>query len=687
MAPRLSDQPVAAASIRKLPPLVVNQIAAGEAIERPASVVKELIENSLDAGANRIDVAIVEGGRQLIRVADNGAGIVAQEMALALTAHATSKLDDAQQLAAIHTMGFRGEALASIASVSRVRLTSRATRDGRVAEAGTRLEASGDDVSDPTPVGCAPGTIVEVRDLFFNTPARRKFLRTAPTEFGHTSDAVQRLAMAHAHVGFTLRHNDRLVFDLPPDQPPRDRCLAILGKDMDEAMIEFASDPAPVAGQFADESDAADEDHQPLTAPHVWGLAGQPSIARATGKFLYLFVNRRAVRDRNLMHAAREAYRGLMPHDRHPVAVVMLDIAPALVDVNVHPAKAEVRFRDPSRVHGLILTAIRRRLLESDLTPTATTAFPSAAFPKPSPSGPDYAFPNSSFVRPDTPCASAAPDFELRASAAATEHLIQFVRDHDPRRRDAARPPQAGFNLDDARHALDDQPASTSAADGPADDAAADTRPRKAVMQVHNSYLVTQDDDGLVIIDQHALHERVMFEQLRRRVFGPAQPDAASGAAAAAPRRLESQRLLMPEILDMPPAAIEQLEALGPLLERIGIEAQPAGPDQLAIHAFPTFLFDRGVEAGPFLRDLLDKAAEGLIDTDGPNAEESALHEILDMMACKAAVKAGDRLSDAELAALLACRDTIERASNCPHGRPTTIRLTLSDLARHFKRT
>ncbi|MFW6031908.1 MAG: DNA mismatch repair endonuclease MutL, partial [Phycisphaeraceae bacterium] len=341
--------------IRKLPMLLVNQIAAGEVIERPASVVKELVENSLDAGATRVEVRVEEGGRQLIRVSDDGAGISEDQLPLAIAPHATSKLASSEDLEAIATFGFRGEALASIASVSRTRITSRPRlNDGRIAEAGAMIEAAGDEVSEVAPAGGAPGTVIEVRDLFFNTPARRKFMRTASTEFGHINDLVQRLAMVHHAVAFRLVHQNRQVLDLPQGQDRKQRCIEILGKDLEEGLLEFErTEPAERGGA------------------RVWGLAGLPALGRGSGKFLYLCINGRPVKDRNLTHAVREAYRGLMPPERHPVAAVFLEIDPKMVDVNVHPAKAEVRFRQPSQVHGLILAAVRQRLLASDLTPQA----------------------------------------------------------------------------------------------------------------------------------------------------------------------------------------------------------------------------------------------------------------------------------------------------------------------------
>jgi len=616
--------------IRQLPLLLINQIAAGEVIERPASVVKELVENSLDAGAGRIDVTIEDGGRQLIRISDDGCGIDRSELKLALAPHATSKIATSDDLAAIATLGFRGEALASIASIARLRVTSRPAggQDG-----GHIIEAQADQISEPAPASAAPGTIVEVRNLFFNTPARRKFMRTAATEFAHLVDMVSRMAMAWPQVAFCLIHNDRQTLELPAGQTPRQRCVAILGKDLDEALIEFE-----------DQTPLTDHSRTAVTSTRLWGLAALPSVARSNAKGQYLFLNGRPVRDRNIAHALRQAYQGLIPHDRHPVAAVFIEANPAAVDINVHPTKAEVRFREPGLIHGLVLTAIRQRLLDSDLTPQVEVA------------------------GNDMPLTAGL--VQTTAPPSATDFVDYFKR---------MDPTQKGFVYQQVKQAMaQDNPQAVvdSVLDEPAVPPVADV----GVLQVHNSYLVTQDDSGLVIVDQHALHERVMFEELRHRVLDQG-------------KNLESQRLLLPATL---PATVIQtalLEDLQPLLARIGIEAELMGPQTIGIHAFPSFLFDRKVDPIEFFEMLIQRAEQGQlgpVEAGGVSAttlDEAVLHNVLDMMACKAAVKAGDRMNHEELVQLLAKRDQVERASNCPHGRPTSIRLTLHDLEKHFKRT
>ena len=593
--------------IAALPQLVVDQIAAGEVVERPASVVKELVENALDAGARRIIVELEQGGIELVRVSDDGCGIPAEDLALAVAPHATSKLRGASDLERVATLGFRGEALASIASVSRLSLRSRTGEE----QGASVIEVEGGRASEVRPAAGAPGTAVAVRNLFFNTPARRKFLRTPGTEQARCVELVRTLAMAHPAVGFELRADSRTLIDLPPEQSARDRVLDVLGREMEGELVELGRvGPEPPPGVA------------------IWGLAGKPGVARASRTGQHLFVNGRAVADRTLQHAVREAYRGLIDPARHPLVVVMLELSPESVDVNVHPSKAEVRFRDQGLVHSVVLGAVREALRAADLTPSAASSRFAGATP------------------------------EARVSS-FVEYFSRQV------------PAQTGgrFSYEAVRSAVE-------AADAPVERASKEhapppmgvARPVDRVLQVHNSYIVTQDEQGVVIIDQHALHERVMFEALLERV--------ASGP-------LESQRLLTPVVVEAPAERVARLADLGPLLERIGVDAAPMGPRTVGVHAFPTFLFERGVEAGPFMEDLLHRAEEEGFAPDG----EEALREVLDMMACKAAVKAGDRLSEPELGALLELRGEVERSSSCPHGRPTSIRLTIRDLERLFGRS
>jgi DNA mismatch repair protein MutL len=644
--------------IRKLPALLVNQIAAGEVVERPASVVKELVDNALDAGATRISVELEAGGVELVRITDDGCGIPEGELSLALAAHATSKITAAQDLDRIGTMGFRGEALASIASVARVSIRSRTREQAGACE----IRAEGDVVSEPAPVAGPVGTCVSVRNLFFNTPARRKFLRTPATEQGHCTDIVEQLAVAHPAVGFELLLDGRKVLELSSGHGPRERSVAVLGKELEGELLEVGAD------EFDDARGVA-----------LWGLVGRPSIARATAKAQLVFVNGRPVRDKTIQHAIKEAYRGLIEPGRWPTAVVMIEMDPGAVDVNVHPQKQEVRFRDQSLVHTVVLRAVREALRRADLTPAVEGAGGGGA------RGAGWAASDhdgtSSLLGPgrvDSPekAAAALADFfkrfDARASGAAGaaaapvtyEALRAAVGDVKPpavESGDATSGPAPAAPAAQASAPPSDVGAAP--APGPALGA-----PAKPVLQVHNSYVVTQDEQGLVIIDQHALHERVMFEYLAGRVMGGS---------------LESQRLLTPAVVEVGARVVGRLEELRPLLAKIGVEAEPLGPATVGVHAFPSFLFDRGVEPVEFVKQLLERAdAEGF--TPGT---EAALHEVLDMMACKAAVKAGDRMTEPELLALLKLRETVERSSNCPHGRPTSIRMSLRELEKRFGRT
>jgi len=596
--------------IQQLPPGLINRIAAGEVIERPASVVKELVENAIDAGATHISVDIEDGGRALIRIVDDGCGISVDDLPLAFASHATSKLHCDDDLFRIATMGFRGEALASIGAVAQARILSRPADQSVAYE----IKNEGGLISDAQAAAGNAGTTIEVRNLFFNVPARRKFLKGASTEIGHLQDALLRLALPNPQIAFRLTHNGRTTMNFPV-ATPQQRWLAAWPDAFADAHLRLDVRDAEVS---------------------LTGLIGLPELAGPTAKHQYLFLNGRPIRDRFIQHGLREAYRGLTEPGRQPAAILLLVLPPQDVDVNVHPTKTEVRFRDSQRVHGLVQASIREVLLGSDLTPRAQ---PHQAADQPHV---DLRTRLAEFFR--SGAASASP------SAAETTHDQPLIPSF-PSAPPATTAPANAFSAPPA------SAASTLHSVMPAGIPA---------IQLHNSYLVAESEDGLVIIDQHALHERIMYEDLLNRLSrGP----------------LESQRLLIPITVAATPGQQELLSQIEPLLGRLGIETGSLGPDGVAIHAFPSFL--QRLDPGEFVSELLDRGEQEMLDLH----QEELLHEILDMMACKAAVKAGDPLSPPEIEALLARRHLIDRSSNCPHGRPTTLSLSLRDLEKQFKRT
>lgn len=633
------------ARIAVLSPLVASQIAAGEVVERPASVVKELVENSVDAGAMRIEIELEQGGIELIRITDDGCGIEPEDLALAYAPHATSKVKSAAELERIPTLGFRGEAVASIASVSRMSIRSRTPMQ----ESAFELESEGDILGKVKPAAGSRGTTVTVRNLFFNTPARRKFLRTIPTEYGRCLEAVENAAMAHPAIGFTLKHDGRVTLDVPPGQGPRDRLVAVLGKELESELLECS----------ADEMDAG----RGMT---MFGLVGKPSIARGSNKAQHIFVNGRPVRDRTIMHAIAEAFRGLIEPGRYPTAAILIEMDPAMVDVNVHPQKAEVRFRDGSRVHQAVLHAVRAALAKEDLTPRAESMVERLSGLAQRPMWGGLGADAARAILPPQLASSAMP------SAEAVEQDRQKFAEYFARQQ-----PMQGrigyASLQQAMSASDVQPAASLMQ--PAEpDLLMPPTPAKQVLQVHKSFLVTQDEAGVLIVDQHALHERVMFEFLMQRVM---KEEAG----------LESQRLLVPVVVDATEVQVERLATLSPLLNKLGMELSAIGPRTVAVQAMATFLIEKGVDAGEVARELLEKAESEQGWQSLKMASEEVVRDIVNMMACKAAVKAGDAMTQTELADLLALREAVDRSSNCPHGRPTTIRLTIQDLEKLFGRT
>ncbi len=630
--------------IQQLSQSLVNRIAAGEVIERPASVVKELVENSIDAGATHITVEIEDGGRELIRVIDDGCGIPPTELRLAFASHATSKLLSDEDLFAIATMGFRGEALASIGSVAQARILSR-TNDS---DAGYEIFNRGGEISDPQAAAANVGTTIEVRHLFFNVPARRKFLKGSPTEFGHISEQLLKTTLPHPQVAFKLLHNGRVVTDLPATTD-EERLLAAWPD-------EFREQRLPIEVRDAE--------------LRLSGLIGLPELARPTGKYQHVYLNGRPIRDKFIQHALREAYRGLTEPGRYPAAILLLTIPPQDVDVNVHPTKVEVRFRDSGRIHGLVLASVRERLLGSDLTPKAS---PRASDPVDDAQRQDMQAKLAAFFKSAIPGAA-----QTTAPPVPSPFQGEGKGEGSAWQLDPAPPVQRSFEVSGSPAPVvvdrfsDDRNSPIHASPSPqpsplkGEGVNPSISPPKSAIQLHNSYLVAQSDDGMIIIDQHALHERIMYEELLARVQRGT---------------LESQRLLIPETVQASSRQIAMLDTIQPLLQRLGIEVLPFGPNSIAVQSFPSFL--EKLEPAKFVQELLERGEQELLDLH----DEEMLHEVLDMMACKAAVKAGDPLTPAEIEALLARRELVERSSNCPHGRPTTLRLSLRDLEKQFKRT
>ena len=682
--------------IQALPVALQNKIAAGEVIERPASVVKELLENSLDAGARHIEVQVEDGGRKLIKVVDDGGGIEFDDLPLALAPHATSKLRHEDDLYRIETMGFRGEALASIASIAQVTLTSRA----KDAPSGGRVSAEGDTIREPVPTGCAPGTTVEVRNLFFNTPARRKFLKTAATEISHITEQVARIALANPRIAFKVWHNGKTIYDLPSVDTFRGRIADFFGPELAEALITVERQSESV--QF-------------------YGLVSRPVDSKSSPRWQYTWLNGRYIRDRFIQHAVREAYRGLMDPSRQPVLFLYLRANPEDVDFNVHPTKIEVRWADSGVAHGLTLSALRETLLVHDNTPAlqmggdghgtggagGATAGEAAnqtpqqrirqaiadffketgpvhhqhhlGYPRPSgspgPGGSSRPAGGGTGTWPASRPAGSAPmappaDCETSPVDASSSGPVAPLADK-------ATPPGADeferllSPLTPPAWPLASAPRATPIAPTaqpvmPEIVNRAEQRPTRAI-QIHNSFIVAETSEGMVVVDQHALHERVLYEQFRARV--------STG-------RLESQRMLLPETVNVAPDQVALVAERADMLAKLGIEAVEFGPNTIAVQAFPSMVISR-VHIGEFMTEMLAKLGTAASDTNA----EKLLDDVLNMMACKAAVKAGDPLTAQEISALLANWQNVEGSSSCPHGRPTVLKLSVADLEKQFHRT
>jgi DNA mismatch repair protein MutL len=591
-------------AIQVLPDLLINQIAAGEVVERPASALKELLENSVDAGARDITVQLASGGTQLIKVADDGQGISRDELPLALARHATSKIVSLSDLERVASLGFRGEALASIAAVSRLTLTSRRAGDKHA----WTIAASGPEITAAAPASLAAGTSIEVRDLYFNTPARRKFLKSEATEYGHCEEIFRRIALSRSGTGFTLQHNGRTRWHLKP-QALADRMAALLGDDFRAEAVMF------------------DE-----TGPGIRlsGSAGVPAQARSTRDAQYFFVNGRYVRDKLLGHAVRQAYQDVLHHERHPSFVLFLEIDPALVDVNVHPTKIEVRFRDARAVHQFVFHALNKAL--SRTVAGGYTA--SAAMGAP---------PRPAFSIAHAPAGGYTRQSSMALGAAQAAGFYQTLFGQP-----------AGVPA---------QPETAVTLPAAADDAAPPLG--YALAQLSGLYILSQNEHGLVIVDMHAAHERIMYEKLKQ---------------ALDEKQIPIQPLLVPASFGAEALDVATAEEHRDVLLRIGFDIAPASPTTLVVRGIPAMLADADVQklAHDVLREVREFGASRVL-TERRN-------ELLSTMACHAAVRANRRLTPPEMNALLREMEVTERSGQCNHGRPTWHQLSIAELDKLFMR-
>ena len=609
-------------TIARLPDLLISQIAAGEVVERPASVLKELLENSLDADSRAIQIHLEEGGVKLIRITDDGCGIACDQLALALTRHATSKIKDLDDLEKVATLGFRGEALASVASVARLTLTSRE----RGAAHAWKLK--GDPGAAPEPAALMAGTVVEMRDLYYNTPARRKFLKSESTEFAHCAEAVRRLALTRPDVAFSLTHNGRLIHQWAPADAPR-RIADVLGDDFIGAARRLDAASGPL---------------------ELFGFVIDPTLAGESKDGQTVFVNGRFVRDKVIAHALREAYRDVLHGSRQPAVCLFLAINPALVDVNVHPAKTEVRFRDSRAVHQFVFHAVSRVLAEHRVSPAPAENSPLPATMLPAATPTDEsptAHPRHGGQLPWQPPRQAGLGIAEPASAA----YLAFARATQPLEPRSA--PASPFPSSPAQNLA------PTAVDR-------DSPPLGyALAQLHGIYILAQNADGLILVDMHAAHERILYEKLK---------------AAFDARDVAAQALLIPAVFNADALDVAAVEEHAPALATLGCEISPLGPTQLAVRSVPALL--QSGDPAALARALIAELREHGIS----QLATARRNELLATMACHGAVRAHRTLTLPEMNALLRQMEDTERAGQCNHGRPTWSLLSLAQIDKLFLR-
>jgi DNA mismatch repair protein MutL len=683
--------------IQQLDASVINKIAAGEVIERPANVVKELLENSIDALSTRIEIDIVEGGSELIRITDDGEGIHPDDIMLTISSHATSKIRSAEDLFFIQTMGFRGEALASISEVSHFKLRSRQ----RDALSGTELEVNCGQRHEPKPCGCPPGTTIEIRSLFSSTPVRRKFLKAKSTEFGHISDQFTRVALANPRTHLVLRHNNKVVFDLPPTDRLIERLSLFYGSKLTEQLIWVESDSHGIA---------------------LSGYVAHPSLSKPNRKYQHLFLNGRWFQDRPIQHALTESFRGLLMVGRQPIAFLFANMPPSYFDVNVHPTKVEVRFVDSQQLYRQVLSTIRNKFLSMDLESefnigtkntdsndvpekpdapremqielsnwaaeqTQNGAAP-AVMPAPITTwSVNTPVQDQPVVQPATAplvdsTATALPETAAAPPAVYSSGESSVTVDATPPRDDSNAINRATTEQLPQDQVVEQQAAEPSNSVPTGTPIASDTTPEidqelvpaapttgvtsgERAMQILDCYLVVATDDGMLVIDQHALHERIMYEYLRPRVLNGS---------------VESQRMLIPETAELTARESALLVDNQDVLKQLGFGVEEFGANTILVNAYPVMIKRAN------LPELMREIAEQLETHEKAPTRRDVLDSLLRMMSCKAAIKAGQRLAPEEIDSLLAQRHLIDDAHHCPHGRPTALMLTQHELDRQFGR-
>ena len=606
---------------------LANQIAAGEVVERPAAVVKELVENSIDAGADQIEIQVDKGGIKGIRVRDNGCGIIKEDLALALHRHATSKIHNFEDLEGVTSLGFRGEALPSIGSVSHLQINSLSLN----AKQAWQTSADGDDVAtDLKPVAHPQGTTVEVRDLFFNTPARRKFLRTEKTEYNHIETLVKRIALSHFDVGITLQHNQKVTHRLP------------VAKSSTEQLKRVAS----VCGQaFVDQSLAIDYN---VNGVHLWGWIAQPTFSRSQADLQYFYVNGRMIRDRLITHAVRQSYQDVLYHGRHPAYLLYLELNPKLVDVNVHPTKHEVRFREGRMVHDVIFRSIHEAL--ADVRPGQSS--------NSSTEGSESSVENfRGYV--ETVSSQSAGVNELSALTLKRSQTSYSPGYHQQQ--------SIPLKVREQLEGYSSLSFSPGESDQQGHDEETDYPPLGfAIAQLHGVYIIAQNREGMVLVDMHAAHERITYEQLKQ---------AHEGAEG-----IRSQPLLVPVTIALSEAEVKKIRDEADIFSRVGLQVEPLGKETVVVRQVPTLLKDADIEQ--LVRDVMsDITVHGNSDRI-----RETVNEVLSTMACHGSVRANRKLTIPEMNALLRDMEQTERSGQCNHGRPTWSQFSMSALDKMFYR-